>query len=481
MPLVGRGRNRRPPWAPPPGVARYDAARLTRNLSVAAQPQSGASNYHGGVISAPDDDASTLGAWTKIVRDARVGTVRGATLLDGTGASLQPYSTAWLARCRHLGLKVLAIVTKEGDDTNTGVGQSVADTRTIVAILMRDWSDVIAAIEGPNEPNHSRTDGTVPPNWLTGTWAHQYAIHDELTKAGRRDRVPVILSSLHDTAADQNGHYALLRDYRDPATGLGFGDIADYAGLHLYAGGRSVLTKYQQRETAMAPLGLPLWITEGGWHNALHDGGGHWPVTEEYAAHMLARTMLQLCVVRDRPHTLFEVLDQKQAPVGGDYYTSNQHHFGALAVPQNATQPDTDPALWRRKPHWLVVEDWLAYIAAHATGPHNPTAPAQVQVVAPSTVEWIVLGHPDGTSTVAAWQTAWPWVAGPWDAATGTAQYRPASLTDKAITVKHPGGVIEGTVGAGVTRINTADLTPGATPPPAAQGTYPDATLALAY
>jgi hypothetical protein len=167
----------------------------------------------------------------------------------------------------------------------------------------------IESFEGPNEMDISNI-----PGWQTLDRSYQSEIHRTVKSMTGTTSLEIIGPSLANAA---NG------------LSVGnLGDDIDYGNLHPYPAAKmpSAVFPEQSLLAKMISSNKRVFITESGYHNALHDSSDQPAVSEAAAARYIPRLFLEN-YLHDIPRTyLYEFLDE--APDPG--LTSFQMHWGLI-------------------------------------------------------------------------------------------------------------------------------------------------------
>jgi len=366
-----------PPTTNLPQVTPVNAAVFRRRAGLCSHPNFNAPNKVYKVENAPEA--------MKRVNDMGFGHIRGA-MPTGTVAD------TWADLCRKYDIKWIATCTGEGDQVTN---QTVATTTQRVVTIGQKYGDVMAALEGINEPNHNRSGATVVSNWATITTAHQKAMWDAARKPGSGlENTPICGPSLHDIAADNSYTQANPSGgpkHYDQLKAAGILNYQTFSGQHSYPGGSYPLRQLDDRTKLMKGAygaGYKSWVTEWGYHNAMKTSAGHKPVPEDVAGVYTPRAYLQFLttVVGGTDHDVigldyYEHLDDSQS------LTAHEERFGIEGV--GATNP-TDPSTWTQKPAAKAIADLLVPLKDPAGTGAYQTKPVGVKVEGPADLQWQV-------------------------------------------------------------------------------------------
>lgn len=366
-----------------------------------------------------------------------------------------------LLRARNM--KWICGVTTEGSSEPTN--QTVAETRAKVRDIREGYADIIAGIEGINEPNHNRGTGSIVLDWADKTMNHQRAIWQEsqwnLTSvngpigssptAGAVTNplkgIKIYGPSLHDIACENsydgtantgNGgprHWHQLLD-------LGIKSNQDAAGFHCYPGGgiplrgarnRALLGPESESGNVTGRLELmwsaygqnyPSYTTEWGYHNAVAQSGGHIGIDERGSGIYAPRGFIQFYtqpyriggvgLANNTACTWFEALDDQDDGAKN----SQEANFGIYGY--NDGTDATVPSNWRPKPQYNSCKNFFRHFAFESLT-RNAYIPARVQCSVSTTatndnLEWQVLADATqsaaGTATVAIYRNMRCWDRG---------------------------------------------------------------------
>ncbi len=222
---------------------------------------------------------------------------------------------------------------------------STTDTELVNRIrhIGANAADVCRYVEGINEPNHSRSGGAVPTDWIRRTVAKQRVIWQAVRSDPRLAHVKVLGPSLQAVEATESDYKAL--------GDAGLAQYMTHAALHRYPGGRYPNHLIDERLTWIARHwgGRPTWITETGYTNALATPSGHNPVPEDVSACYAPSALLE-AVDRGCQVCWYELLDDPD-PGAKDNIESN---FGMFATISGMAPP------WRAKPVVSVMKSFLS-------------------------------------------------------------------------------------------------------------------------
>jgi hypothetical protein len=237
----------------------------------------------------------------------------------------------------------------------------------------------ISAITGYNEPNNVRGAGSLDPQWVQNTVAHQ----KRLAAFGRANGITVVGPALHNVVSTLPNDVIRLGE-------AGLAPHMDRIGAHLYPLGQSPSYMLDQRAAMYrASWGnLPIDINEAGYFTDPFYSGGANPVTERHQAAYLPRMILEHSL-RGFRTGIFELLDD---PEGGREGT-----LGIVAV--GTTSPDT----WRPKPAYHTLAGLLGELKDPRGAKFSPAA-VPCAVDGPADVRSVLFGRSDGSYTLAVWR-----------------------------------------------------------------------------
>jgi hypothetical protein len=263
----------------------------------------------------------------------------GASYFRGMYAHTLPATATTTAAARRHGLRWGMTVCPE--DWGTTDEQTLARLKHIAA----NAADVCRFIEGVNEPNHERSGGPPPSDWIARTVAKQKLIWTFVKGDPRLSHVKVIGPALHAIAATE-GQYKALGE-------AGIARYMDYAGMHRYHGGHypNHLLDERLRWVDLHWSAKPTWITETGYTNALATPVGHRPVPENVSAVYGPSAVLE-AVDRGCNVAWYELLDD---PDSGEK-DAIESNFGMYA-----TTTGMGP-LWRPKPIVAEMKSFLTWL-----------------------------------------------------------------------------------------------------------------------
>ena len=310
-----------------------------------------------------------------------------ATYIRGRYAKSLGETARAVARCRALGLKWLMLVIPED------WSMSVDELRSVLAHIRDNAADVCIGIEGMNEPNKNRDGSPLPADWAVKAVAYQKAIADFVAATPSMAHVRVVGPSLHLGGADP------LKDCQALAV-AGVADYMHLAGMHSYPGGLKPDNNVDKRlgwaATAWGPV--QTWVSETGYHTGINSPlNRHRPAPPDVAAVYGPRSMLEYAS-RGCKAVRFELLDDPNP--ANDAIESN---FGLIEV------GNLDTSSWTPKPEYGVMKSFLGSLKD--TAPSYRPARVPLEVVAPSTVKWMVVGKSGGSATLLAYQNASVWDA----------------------------------------------------------------------
>lgn len=202
--------------------------------------------------------------------------------------------------------------------------------------------------------------------------------------------------------------HQLARLGLNPLSGSGY---CNWIGLHSYpAGGGIPETKVGERLTyideAFGP-GVPVWLTEIGYNNAVNLARGATIVSEKAAGRYGPRFAIQFIAgygqgstaKRKMRVTRFDTLDQWNPALD-----AVEDNYGVIAVNNSLTEVQSyNPATWRDKPEVFSVKAFLDNVREPFTTPAYTATPTYLEVAGPATLQWAVVTMADGSKKVCLW------------------------------------------------------------------------------
>jgi hypothetical protein len=279
------------------------------------------------------------------------------------------YETARLLRERRMKWNMVLV---------TDLRQSDADIKARVNDIAAKNADVCLAVEGINEPNHSRGGSWVPSNWRELTLQKQRALWHAVQANPKLRGKPVLGPSLQMQKATE-------ADFRWFAS-HGLLNYMTHAGAHCYSGGRYIDRNFGSLLKPMTTYWKkPVWITETGYTNALADAGGQRPVPE-WVAGIYAPSAALEAIDRNWKVNWFEALDDIDAGALNDV----EANYGLFALRGGMAPP------WRPKPAAVSLKGILTGLKD--PGPaYRPRAIGLRVAASTADVRWTALGKRDGS------------------------------------------------------------------------------------
>ena len=312
--------------------------------------------------------------------------------------SVYQYRSAWIANLKSIGVSYMRGAYKPGFGPTyetvkhvranglkwqmvliTDLKQSDADIVGRVNDIANKAADICLAVEGINEPNHSRSGGAVPTNWKELTLQKQKVLWQAVqARPELRGRVSVLGPSLQMNKATE----ADFKWFAD----RGLNNYMTHAGTHCYPAGGYIDTNFDSKTVAMRKhWRKPVWITETGYTNALADAGGQKPVPE-WVAGIYAPSAALEAIDRNWKVDWFEVLDDPDSGAKDNV----EANYGLYALQGGMAPP------WRAKPAAVALKGILNGLK----DPGSAYRPASMglRVSAPVTdLRWTALGKRDGS------------------------------------------------------------------------------------
>ena len=359
---------------PLPLVSPVWSETLRRSFGVAVQPQMLQTPY------------ASVAAWPRYAAELNAAYIRGKY---SPLPMLRAATDSIVAQCRAYGLKwVMTLVPEDWSMTHDQL-------RAVLVHIRDNAADVCIGIEGMNEPNHNRDESPVRADWAAATVAYQKVIHDFVKSTPQLAHVAVIGPSLQMGGADP------LVDFK-ALTAAGVTGYMDWAGMHSYPAGLKPDSKVDTRlgyvRDAWGSVGT--WVSETGYTNALAAPMvGPRPVPFDVAATYGPRSLVDY-FTRGCNSVRYELLSEPD-PANAE----PEYSYGLLNCPSN------DPATWTVKPEYTVMRDLLGSLKDSAPAGTTTYKPAAVplQVTAPSTVKWLLIGRSDGTARLLAYLNTSIW------------------------------------------------------------------------
>ena len=322
-----------------------------------------------GVCAMPTHEHSVYkyrSAWVGNLAAMGVSFIRG-TYKPGSSAT---YETAQLLRQRRMKWEMVIVKS---------LSQSDADIRARVNDIARRAADVCLAVEGINEPNHSRTGARVPSNWRELTIQKQKVLWQAVQATPALRGRPVLGPSLQMVKATEADFQWLAAH--------GLNNYMTHAGTHCYAGGGYIDSNFDANTAAMRKhWRKPVWITETGYTNAVANTGGQRSVPE-WASGIYAPSAALEAIDRNWKVNWFEVMDDVDAGAKND----PESNFGLWAVGSS-----TSPSGWRAKPAAVALRGILN--GMKDPGPaYRPRAIGLRVSAATRDVRWTALGKRNGS------------------------------------------------------------------------------------
>jgi len=230
----------------------------------------------------------------------------------------------------------------------------------------------IEAWEGQNEPDAN------DPNWRTNTITNFFAL-----KAANTMRLPVVGPPLANAA-----NAAFLSPM-----------IATYGSLHSYPAGGNPSEMWASEIARIQPLypGLPLMVTETGYHNALNDHSDQPGVDEATAAKYIPRLLLEAFNAGIYRTYLYELINTRPLYQGLDSgLASESCNWGLI---------DVDG---REKPAFVALKNMLAILRAGMDEIGEPTA-LEYEIDGGTNIHQALLQKAPGVYSLILWQDVSSW------------------------------------------------------------------------
>jgi TAT (twin-arginine translocation) pathway signal sequence len=312
--------------------------------------------------------------WAGYVGGINAGYIRGKYT-----PSLKQTQVA-IDRCRALGLKwLMSVIPEDWSITDAQLKASLAHIRDHAA-------DICIGIEGINEPNSNRDGSPLRTDWAAATVRLQRIIKEFCAATPSMSHVVVVGPSLCLSVDRPYDDFVALAN-------AGVVQFMDYAGIHSYPAG---LKPDNQVDTRLGWVrsawgSLPTWVSETGYNTAINSPlRGPRSVPGDIAAVYGPRSVLEY-FSRGAKAARYELLDDPNPGLDVPEY-----NYGLLKA------TGIDPSTWVPKPEFATMQAFLGSLRDSATA-YQP-APVQLQVVAPTSVSWTLVGRSDGSSTLLAYQ-----------------------------------------------------------------------------
>ncbi|WP_164519487.1 hypothetical protein [Nocardioides ferulae] len=183
--------------------------------------------------------------------------------------------------------------------------------RLVEAIAAEFPQGVVESLEGANEWNINELADL---DWVTELRTHQQQVWQAARAEPATADLPILAPAL---------------GLRSGFTELGdLGLFSDYGNVHLYPGGRRpshLIDQMLAAERIVVP-GQPVFVTEGGYHDAMSTESGHRPTPESVIASYLPRLLLEHYGREVVRFYAYELVDQRPDTEGADHEAS----FGLL-------------------------------------------------------------------------------------------------------------------------------------------------------
>ena len=196
----------------------------------------------------------------------------------------------------------LNALSSRGVRVNVVPGAKPDGTRGTTERIIREIADncagAVESIEGANEWNLKNR-----PQWAAELRTAQARLFRSVRSMPAMSAVPVLAPSL----GRRTGHKE-LGDLHD---------VCDLGNVHLYSGGFSP-TRYMEEQLSAATIvsgDNPVFVTECGYHTALRHQSGHFPTSEEAAATLMPRLLMEYVLRRVPRVFVYELLDQGTSQV----------------------------------------------------------------------------------------------------------------------------------------------------------------------
>lgn len=302
---------------------------------------------------------------------------------------------------------------------NLGQPGQAATPAQMVAWLETFGPDVVAIVEGNNEPNLQ-----LGADWvaLTRKWMADLAAALKASTQAWVRALPLLAPAL-----GQRRGYEELGPL--PMCGLG--------NLHVYQGGGQAdfrLEESLQDEQAVTGSKAVI-VTETGYHNAMANTGTHISTSEKAAGVYVPKVILENALRDVLGAYLYELTDNPANPAG----TDQEAHFGLLR------------ADWTTKPAYSQLRSLGEAIADTTAAPS--LAKVQLGVTGPADLASMLLARSDGSHQVVLWRRVEVWdrvaqkdlVVAP-----APVRVRFAKPVKLATRVLKPGETIDGQLAEGV-------------------------------
>jgi hypothetical protein len=319
---------------------------------------------------------TAYGDWPRIVN--ALGELGVKHIRDGVYANPAPQWHDWNERY----YAAVGLATSHGIKFDFGMGQPNFGAGTIgqlVAVVRDRLRGAVDALEEPNELD-----------LFSGVrnWPGPLAIYDrQLYRKVKADpslrSLPVVGPSFAE--ADSPARLGNQQQW------------LDVGNIHPYTGGQSPGPFHTESELTRARITAgrkPVWATEAGFNNALHetDAGAQPAVSETAAAVYDLRTLLEHFKSGVARTYLYELIDEKPDPGLAD----SQQHYGLL-------RNDFSP-----KPAFTAIRNLLSLVGHGA--PRAGLRPLRLNVTGDAgQIRRLVLQKADGTYVIALWRLTSAW------------------------------------------------------------------------
>jgi len=284
-----------------------------------------------------------------------------------------PWSWWMLRQLGQNGLKLNAIAGRPD-------GQGGTLDQNLAAI--KGLGPMVDALEGANEWDSFSGRAA---DWVTVDRAWQQRLWQEVQADPDLRSIPVIGPSL-------------IFSWETPSSWDRLGDVsqwATYGNSHGYAGGRppEVAIDAELARARQITGSKPVFVTEGGYHNAIQQANNdHPPVPEDIAAAYLPRMFLENFrrgIVRTYS---YELMDERP----GAALTDQEQSFGLVRADGS------------RKPAFVALRNLIAALADPGPAVADVDVPLTVESAAPD-LHHLLLHKRDGEVDVVLWRARSQW------------------------------------------------------------------------
>jgi hypothetical protein len=279
---------------------------------------------------------------------------------------------AFLRELAASGIRLNAVM---GDPTMKG-----GTPEQLVTLVADQLPGVCSSLEGANEWNLQGGS-----NWVSELRSHQTRLYRAAKGKTKTRNIPVVGPALG------------MRKGYDELGNLS--SFLDRGNIHLYTGGYvpGYRSDEQLRLERIVAGSKPVFVTETGWHNAIHTNATH-HYTSEAAAGIYAPRLLLEYFIRNVPRVfIYELVDDRPDAS----MTNHEAHFGLLRND------------FSRKPAFNALKNFMALLDHPATA---GTAQAKVSsqlafatAKAPSDLKRVLVQRADGTFVLFLWRDVSIW------------------------------------------------------------------------